>query len=81
MSEGMDIADDVKLCIKENFKRICFWVIDLIGHLRKLEFQALPYSFVMVGFIKLGIGFDKVEDSVHGLICHKSVFRKDVVGD
>ena len=56
---------------------------ELTGHIipfwNKLEFKPFSNFLVVVCLIKLGISFDKVEDSVHGLISMQAILRKSVI--
>ena len=75
----MDISHKVELCVKENFQSVCFRSINNISHLTKLEFKPFSNFLVVVCLIKLGISFDKVEDSVHCLISMQAILRKSVI--
>ena len=76
----MNVADNIKLPVKEN-QQLASLLIEnfIVGHF-KLKLQPLQNACAAVGEIQLGVRFHKVQHGVHGFIRHKPVFGQLVVG-
>ena len=80
MTVAVQIDDGIIVGIKEDQIALQFRVVDLVHVDIQGPAHRLAHFFLMAGLVQTGVAFQYVEQGVHGLVRHDTVFRELFVG-